>query len=81
MSTGLTFVSTWDYSNTSLSGFNSYTFNDYSEAIKWSLYTARSLSANVTANPGVFFIIYTTSPNPNGYVDGNTGTPAFTPWD
>jgi len=82
MSTGLTFVSGWDYSSTAPLGANCcYTFNDYNEAVSWSLYTARSLSVNVTSNPAVFFVIYTTSPNSNGYVDATSASPVFTPFD
>lgn len=81
MSTGLTWVYISDYGNPGISGNGLITFNDYNEALDWSLYTARSLWVNVTPNPGVLFIIYTTSPNNNGYVDASSASPSFIPYD
>ena len=81
MSTGLTWVSVWDYNTANtFTGSVGYTFNDYNEAVDFCLYTGRSIAVNIIDPANIYFVIYTTSPNANGYVVAAT-IPVFVPFD
>ena len=81
MSTGLTWVVCYDTDQgTQPVGSWVMTFNDYSEALKFAIYEAKSVRLFTGADYKVVFSIYTTSPNPIGYVD-SVDDPEFTAYE
>ena len=74
MSTGLTWVTCWDFASAQEPHAASWIqqFNDYDEAVnfaKWSW----SLNVGLVGNTSIYFYIYTTSPSNNGYILPGTG--------
>ena len=83
MSSGLTYVSIYDYDTTSPpnTGGTMQVFTSYDEALSFALYQAKFVAVVLTASSGTSFAITTFSPNRNGYVLANTASPVFTPFD
>ena len=83
MSTGLTWVTSYDY-NAPAPGPVSVTwaisFNDYSEALEFVLWNAKLTYALVPGSD-IYYYIYTSGPNQNGWVNSNSAIPTFIPFD
>jgi hypothetical protein len=73
MSTGLTWVTLWDYSGDvrPFGGVAIQQFSDYSEALAYMLYNARLMYVLDSTPNSFFYVLYTTSPNQNGFVAVN----------
>ena len=81
MSTGLTWVSCNDLSNSLPSANYSQSFSDYNEAVDFALYNSKLLYAALSSGTNeLIWIIYTKSPNQNGYVY-LAAAPVFTSFD
>ena len=82
MSTGLTYLSITDTAvgvNPSVGG--SYVFNSYDEAYDYGDWYCRAFISVFGGPRDIFVLIYTTSPNANGYWDGSANPPVFTTFD
>lgn len=82
MSTGLTWITLVDAD----SAAPDYTtapmqFADYSEAVNYSLYLMKTFILVGVAPAGRLISIYTTSPNPKGYVVNADSEPVFVPYE
>jgi hypothetical protein len=83
MSSGLTYVTIYDYDTTASPNTTGtmQLFASYQEALDFALYQARFVAVILTASSGTAFLIQTFSPNQNGYVLANTSSPVFVPLD
>jgi len=81
MSTGLTWVSVIDHDNQSPDGYSwIQVFSDYDEAIAFAIWEAKLIWNEFNDQRGIKFMVYTSSPNPNGYINA-ASDPAFVPYD
>ena len=83
MSTGLTWVTAYDYDTTIPDSVSwSQSFNDYEEAKSFALWNAK-LTYDLTypAARSIYYAVYTTGPNENGYTNSNAADPVFVPFD
>ena len=81
MSTGLTWIIVGDNSNTNEPYFDAmYQFADYNEAYKWAEWTFRAYNQTIGV-PGFKILIYTTSPNNNGFFYWTSGAVGFIAYD
>ena len=84
MSTGLTWVALYDYENDTIPFSASWvqSFSSYEEAVEFAKYNSECIYTNIVGgNAGLVYIIWTSSPNSNGYVLASSVPAVFVPWD
>ena len=81
MSTGLTYVTIVNNINYQVA--LSVVFNDYNEALSWSIWQANLVWEQIQEPSGLVITLYTTGPNQNGYVpcDGESYPAVLIPFD
>jgi len=80
MSTGLTWVTCNDTSTLAPTMTYCQCFSDYNEAIGFALYNSRAMWSGPSVDNTIMWVIYTTSPSSNGYVQFDEN-PVFVPFD
>lgn len=82
MSTGLTYLAVYTGEFTDVVNDATIVFNDYNEAMKYALWSAKFVYDNLGLGIGnIRWAIYTTGPNANGQVFYYDGAAVFSPFE